>query len=106
MIRPDGAVRVVHGRGDITWDDAGKPSRRFGIVQDITELRRTERELRASEARFRTFVDHAMDAFFLLDEWLTVVDVNRQACDGLGTAVTNWWECTRAILMSVSMKHP
>ena len=84
VIRPDGAVRVVHGRGDITWDDAGKPLRRFGIVQDITELRRTERELRASEARFRTFVDHAMDAFFLLDEWLTVVDVNRQACDGLG----------------------
>ena len=40
--------------------------------------------LRASEARFRTFVDHATDAFFLLDEDWTVLDVNRQACDGLG----------------------
>jgi PAS domain S-box-containing protein len=58
--------------------------RQFGVLQDITELRRAERELRASEARFRTFVDYAMDAFFLLDDRLTVVDVNREACDSLG----------------------
>jgi PAS domain S-box-containing protein len=84
VVRPDGAVRVVHSRGDVTWSDAGKPSRQFGVLQDITELRRAERELRASEARFRTFVDHAMDAFFVLDDRLAVVDVNRQACDSLG----------------------
>ena len=84
VVRPDGAVRVVHSRGEVTWDDAGRPLRQFGVLQDITELRRAERELRASEARFRTFVDHAMDAFFLLDDRLTVIDVNRQACDSLG----------------------
>jgi PAS domain S-box-containing protein len=84
VVRPDGAERVVHSRGDVTWGDAGKPLRQFGVLQDITELRRVERELRASEARFRTFVDHAMDAFFLLDHRLTVTDVNRQACDSLG----------------------
>ena len=84
VVRPDGAERVVHSRGDVTSDDAGKPLRQFGVLQDITELRRAERELRASEARFRTFVDYAMDAFFLLDDRLTVVDVNRQACDSLG----------------------
>src|ERR1700726_3604943 len=84
VVRPDGAVRVVHSRGDVTWDDAGRPLRQFGVLQDITELSRAERELRASEARFRTFVDHAMDAFFLLDDRLTVIDVNRQACDSLG----------------------
>jgi PAS domain S-box-containing protein len=84
VARPDGAVRVVHSRGDVTWDHAGRPLRQFGVLQDITELRRAERELRVSEARFRTFVDHAMDAFFLLDDRLTVIDVNRQACDSLG----------------------
>ena len=41
-------------------------------------------KLRASEARFRTFVDHATDAFFLLDDHSTVLDVNREACDSLG----------------------
>lgn len=48
------------------------------------ERKRAEEALRASEARFRTFVDHASDAFFLMDEHLTVIDVNRQACDSLG----------------------
>jgi PAS domain S-box-containing protein len=84
VVRPDGAVRVVHSRGDVTRDDSGAPVRQFGVMQDITELRRTEDELRASEARFRTFVDRATDAFFLLDERLLVVDVNRQACENLG----------------------
>jgi len=54
----------------------------FGVMQDITELRRAEDELRASEARFRTFVDHATDAFFLWDG--QYLDVNRQACESLG----------------------
>jgi PAS domain S-box-containing protein len=54
------------------------------LVRDITERKRAEDELRSSEARFRTFVDHATDAFFLLDENWTVLDVNRQACRNLG----------------------
>ncbi len=44
----------------------------------------TDQELRASEARFRAFFDHAVDAIFLLDEPLNVVEVNRQACENLG----------------------
>jgi PAS domain S-box-containing protein len=56
----------------------------LSVVRDITERKRAQDELRASEARFRTFVDHAMDAFFLMDQQLSVVDVNRQACESLG----------------------
>ena len=41
-------------------------------------------KVRASEARFRTFADSATDAFFLLDDDSTVLDVNGQACAGLG----------------------
>jgi PAS domain-containing protein len=84
VVRPDGTVRVVHSQGDVTSDESGRPVRQFGVLQDITERRRAEEELRASESRFRTFVDHARDAFFLIDENLTVVDVNRQACESLG----------------------
>ena len=84
VVRPDGTERIVHSQGDVTWDESGRPLRQFGVMQDITELRQAEQELRASEARFRTFVDHATDAFFLLDDHWTVLDVNRQACDGLG----------------------
>jgi two-component system, cell cycle sensor histidine kinase and response regulator CckA len=41
-------------------------------------------ELREGEARFRTFVDHATDAFFLHAIDGTIVDVNRNACLSLG----------------------
>ena len=54
------------------------------LVRDITERKRAEDELRASEARFRSFVDHAMDGFFLFDEHQAILDVNRQACESLG----------------------
>ena len=84
VIRRDGTERIVHSQGDVTWDESGRPLRQFGVLQDITELRQAEKELRASEGRFRIFVDHATDAFFLLDDDWTILDVNRQACHGLG----------------------
>ena len=50
VVRPDGAVRVVHSQGDVvTRDESGRPVRQFGVMQDITELRRAEEDLRASE---------------------------------------------------------
>jgi PAS domain S-box-containing protein len=56
-----------------------------GLLIWVTEARRrAEEALRESEERFRTFVDHATDAFFLHDDQLVVVDVNRQACLSLG----------------------
>ena len=53
VVRPDGTVRVVHSQGDVMRDDSGRPVRQFGVMQDITELRQAEDELRASEERFR-----------------------------------------------------
>jgi PAS domain S-box-containing protein len=84
VVRPNGTLRVVHSQGDVTRDSSGRPLRQFGVLQDITELREAEQELRASEGRFRTFVDHATDVFLLLDDHWTVLDVNCQACDRLG----------------------
>ncbi len=85
LLRPDGVVRTVHSRGDVMWNEAGRPSRMFGSIQDITERKRSEAQVRASEARFRTFVDHATDGFFLVDvETGKFTDVNQQACESLG----------------------
>jgi PAS domain S-box-containing protein len=54
------------------------------LAEDIRQRRQAEQELRESESRFRTFVDHATDAFFLHDEQGIVRDVNEQACESLG----------------------
>src|SRR5436305_13330294 len=56
----------------------------IGAMLDITERKHAEEALRASEQRFRTFVDHATDAFFLQDDRGVILDVNRQACASLG----------------------
>jgi PAS domain S-box-containing protein len=53
VVRPSGEVRIVHSQGDVTRDDSGRPQRIFGILQDITERKRAEAEVRESERRYR-----------------------------------------------------
>ena len=84
VIHKDGTVHWLRAKGRMFFDAEGRPERAVGFMLDVTDRRYAEEELRASEKRFRTFVDHATDAFFLLDKQLRVVDVNRQACESLG----------------------
>jgi PAS domain S-box-containing protein len=67
VVRPDGTERIVHSQGDVTWDQSGKPLRQFGVLQDITELRRAEQGLRESEERFRTLVQFSFDVYWESD---------------------------------------
>jgi len=44
VVRPDGSERMVHERGEVTFDETGKPVHMIGTVHDITELKRAEIE--------------------------------------------------------------
>jgi len=81
---PDGGKRYVAVSGLPVFDQSGRFIGYRGVGRHITERKRAEEALRESEARFRTFVDHATDTFMLHDEDGTVLDVNRNACESLG----------------------
>lgn len=48
------------------------------IIRDISERKEAERELRASEERYRTFIDATSDGVFLKDERLRYLIVNKK----------------------------
>ncbi len=53
---------------------------------DITQRKRAEQALRASEEKFRTLFDSASDAIFIHDMQGRFLEVNQAACDRLGYA--------------------
>jgi diguanylate cyclase (GGDEF)-like protein/PAS domain S-box-containing protein len=59
LIRPDGAERIMHGRGAPAERDGGRVRRVWGTTQDVTDLHDAEQRRRDAEARFRTAFEHA-----------------------------------------------
>lgn len=48
IVWPDGTVRWVHEKGDVTRDDKNRPAHMLGIIQDITPRRMAEDGMRAA----------------------------------------------------------
>ncbi len=46
ITKTDGSVRHIHSRADFEYDQTGKPLKMIGLVQDITERRKAEEEIR------------------------------------------------------------
>ncbi len=54
IARPcDGVERWVHGVGTVEYRSDGQPKEMFGIIQDITERKMLEMDLRESEAKLK-----------------------------------------------------
>ncbi|MHB8522067.1 MAG: PAS domain S-box protein [Limisphaerales bacterium] len=49
VVQPDGSQRVVQEQAEVLCDDAGKPDRMVGAIQDITERKQQEEQLRHLE---------------------------------------------------------
>ncbi|MBW3571810.1 MAG: PAS domain-containing protein, partial [Gemmatimonadetes bacterium] len=49
IVRPDGTVRALHGRGRVLRDESGRPVRMVGSGQDITERKEVEEALRRAK---------------------------------------------------------
>lgn len=57
IILKDGTERILHEEGEILLGDDLRPTFMIGTVQDVTESRKVERELRESEQKLRVVLD-------------------------------------------------
>jgi len=81
VIRADGTVRWIAGRGQFYYGSHGDTQRMLGISVDITERRHAEESLHL----FRKLIDHSSDAIEVVDpKTLGFLDVNERSCRDLG----------------------
>jgi PAS domain S-box-containing protein len=74
-----GNPRIVLASSHFYYDDAGSVLGVEGILHDITELRKTEQNLRASEEMFRTLVEYTLDGILILDPGGKILFANQAA---------------------------
>ncbi len=56
-LHPDGTIRWLNGRGELSYDSAGKPAQISGTVQDITERKQGEATLEEATRMLNSIVD-------------------------------------------------
>lgn len=65
-------------------DEKDDPLRAVGVHLDIDETKKTERKLRESEKKFRTYIKNAPVGIFVIDNKGNFKEVNKQACELTG----------------------
>jgi len=63
-----GALRWVHGMGEVARDGSGQPLSLFGIIQDVTDRREADEELQESRAQLLRMVYDVAEAMGLVVE--------------------------------------
>ena len=79
IVRPDGAVRVLYGRGEVAAGPDGAPLRMVGTGHDITDLKAAYRAVEESERHIRQIIESAQDAFVAMDRNGRIIDWNPAA---------------------------
>lgn len=84
VLTKSGEERIIAWHNTILKDDEGKISGTLSSGEDITERKRAEDALRASEEKFRQFFEHEPEYCFIIAPDYTVMDVNHAIVENLG----------------------
>ena len=98
-VRKDGEVVWAFAASTLVRDESGEPQFIMGVVEDVTERRRADEELRESEERFHGAFDNTPIGMALVDLEGRYLQVNRAMCEILGYSeeeflVTSFQEIT------------
>lgn len=78
LIRPDGSLRSIADSAAPILLDNGKIDGVVMVFRDVTEERKIEIALKASEERYRTMFENTGTAMVIIDEDTTILHANRQ----------------------------
>jgi len=97
IIRPDGTQRIVHEQATAFYDDAGDLVKVHGTVQDITDRKKAEEEVRHWKERYETLTKASGQIIF---DWNYATgeiafggDIERvlgYAPESLGSTIEDW----------------
>ena len=97
----DGRYLLVKDQGYFYLDDGGNLIRMVGFISDITDPRRAEEELRASERRFQNAFAHAATGMLLVDLEGRFVEANRAYSE-----ITGYTQAELESLTFLDITHP
>jgi len=78
--KSDGETRWVHGYGKLELSPDGSPVRMFGLIQDITEQRNSEAEVRHAKIVLEQTVRQSPIALVLVSMPDEIVRISNQSC--------------------------
>ncbi len=84
VLTKDGKEILVEWHGRAIKKPDGSPDYFFGVGTDITDRRRAEERIIASEAKYRRLHETMIDAYALVDMGGNIVEANRSYIDMLG----------------------
>jgi PAS domain S-box-containing protein len=67
VIDPKGHIRWLQSRGNVRFDNDGRPVRFLGVSVDVTRRKSMEQKLRSSEERFSSFMQYLPGAAWVKD---------------------------------------
>ena len=83
----DGSRRWFRGRGQRLVDELGRPVKLVGTVQDVTEEKEAEENLRTAKELYQQIVETAHEGIVMIDTESTATFVNRRFAQMLGYSV-------------------
>src|SRR5262249_56442541 len=95
VVHADGNVRWVMGKGEVLRDEAGQPTRLLGVNVEITDRKRADEAVRASEELFARAFRSSPDAMV----------ISRRA-DGRIIDVNDRWEALFGPARAASVGSP